>query len=344
MARPRKLDRHLPAYVRIKSGSYYYRDQKLCRVDDGESRLYEALATRKALPSADSVPAIVEQFKRERLGKLSPSARKEHARILDVFAQDFADFKISDVTARDIKRSIRNLYGDSKPSAARAYKSRVSTFFAWCVTDEGLLTINPCREIRSEKIQRRMTPWTPELFWAVREKLHPMMQCYHDLSFLLYQRTTEVRMLMHSQIREGAIHFTPSKTAKSSGLSVEIQITPAIAEVLEKAKGLAKLRPGPGGDAPVIQDRSGAPYTRSGIYSAYRRADEALHGKGKPLGLNPKALRPFAATMAKKQGFTTEQIKTGLAHASISTTEGYIHQHDVPLSQVTLALPAKADK
>ncbi len=343
MARPRKLNKHLPAYVRIKSGAYYFRDQKLCRVDEGESKLYEALATRKALPSADSIPATVARFKTEKLSTLSPSARKEHARILDVFADDFSDFKVTEVSAVDIKKSMHNLYGD-KRSAARAYKSRVSTFFAWCVAEEGLRTDNPCREVRAEKIQKRKTLWTPELFWAIRGKLHPMMQCYHDLTFLLYQRTTDIRRLMSSQIGDGVIHFTPTKTEESSGLSVDVPITPAIAEVLERAKKLAKLQPGPGGDAPVIQDRSGAPYTRSGIYSAYRRADEALHGKGKPYGLNPKALRPFAATMAKKQGFTTEQIQTGLAHTSIATTEGYIHQHDIPVSQVTLALPAKARK
>jgi integrase len=342
MARPRKLDKHLPAYVRIKSGAYYYRDQKLCRVDDGESKLYEALATRKALPSSDSIPAIVAQFKREALGALSPSVRKEHARILDVFAQDFSDFKVTEVSAVDIKRSMRNLYGDKRP-AARAYKSRVSTFFAWCVAEEGLRPDNPCREVRTEKITRRKTKWTPELFWSMREKLHPIMQCYHDLTFLLYQRTTDVRRLMYSQISDGVIRFTPTKTEDSSGLSVNVPITPAIAAVLDRAKKLAKLQPGPGGDAPVIQDRSGHTYTRSGIYSAYLRADKALHS-GTPIGLNSKALRPFAATMAKQQGFTTEQIKTGLAHASIGTTEGYIHQHNIPVSQVTLALPTKAGK
>lgn len=341
MARPRKLDRHLPAYVRIKSGAYYYRDQKLCRVDAGESALYAALAKRKEMPSGDSIPAVVEQFKRT-LGNLSPSARKEHARLLDVFAKDFAEFKVADVSAVDIKRSMRNLYGDKRP-AARAYKSRVSTFFAWCVTEEGLRTDNPCREVRAEKVTRRKTKWTPALFHAVREKLHPMMKCYHDLTYLLYQRTTDVRRLMYSQISDGVIRFTPSKTEDSSGLSVNVPITPAIAEVLERAKKLAKLQPGPGGDAPVIQDRSGHTYTRSGIYSAYLRADKALHDD-KPIGLNSKALRPFAATMAKQQGFTTEQIKTGLAHASIGTTEGYIHQHDIPVSQVTLALPTKAGK
>ena len=87
----------------------------------------------------------------------------------------------------------------------------------------------------------------------------------------------------------------------------------------------------------VIHTRQGTPFTRSGIYSAYRRADKALHGE--PIGLNPKARRPYAATLAKKRGFTIEQLKDGLDHTTIRTTKGYVHQHEVPVSQVMMMLP-----
>jgi hypothetical protein len=88
----------------------------------------------------------------------------------------------------------------------------------------------------------------------------------------------------------------------------------------------------------IIHTSGGTPYTRSGIYSAYLRADKALHG-GAPIGLNPKALRPFAATQANDQGYNKEQLQVGLAHSSIRTTEGYIHQHSTPVSMVRLRLP-----
>lgn len=57
------------------------------------------------------------------------------------------------------------------------------------------------------------------------------------------------------------------------------------------------------------------------------------------VGLNPKGLRPFAATEARKQGFGLEQLQTGLAHVNQRTTEGYIHQHETPVSQVMLRFP-----
>ena len=79
--------------------------------------------------------------------------------------------------------------------------------------------------------------------------------------------------------------------------------------------------------------------TRSGIHSAYRRADEELHTKA--IGLNPKALRPFAATMAKKLGFRLDQLQVGLAHTSQKTTEGYVQHHEVQVSEVILTLPER---
>ena len=64
-----------------------------------------------------------------------------------------------------------------------------------------------------------------------------------------------------------------------------------------------------------------------------------MHGKA--VGLNPKALRSFAATMAKKLGYTLEQLQMGLAHTNQATTEGYVQRHDVPVNEVTLELPPR---
>lgn len=344
MGRPRKQDKGLPAYVRILSGAYYYRGKKLCRVDEGESAMYDALAKRKALPSIDMVPAAVAKFKIDYLPKLSPSTRTEHGRLLDLFATDFADYRVDQVESYDIRQSVKDLF-EGHPTAARHYKSRASTFFRWFITEVkgSTVKVNPCSEVWLEKPPKSKMKWTPALFWAVFDRLLPMYQCYHVLTFLMYQRTTDIRLLRRDQKRDGIVHFEPTKTIKSTGQEVDIPVTPAIQKEFDKAEELAKViakkreRISPY----VFVSRTGGPYTKSGIYSAYRRADEEINGVGKVIGLNPKALRPFAATLAKKQGFTTEQIKDGYAHARISTTEGYIQQYEVPVSQVMLTLPER---
>lgn len=339
MARPRKHDTGLPKYVRPRYGSYYYKDKFLCRIEDGEAKMYEELAKRKAEVDNTLVPFAVALFKADYLPTLSPSAKVEHGRLLNVFASEFAEFKVGDVESPDIKDSIKNLYA-GRPSAAKHYKARISTFFRWCISDKKWgLKVNPCHEVWLESHRARKTPWNDKLFWQVRNVLSPMMQCYHDLSFLLYQRTTDVRRLLRTQDQGDGIFFEPTKTAKSSGQSVIVPVTPAIRAVLKRA---AKLSKGMKVVCPyIIHTTGGAAYTRSGIHSAYRRADILLHGEDGMLNLNPKALLPFASTSAKKQGATLEQIKVGRAHTNISTTEGYIQHHETPVSEVRLVLPPK---
>jgi integrase len=345
MGRPRKhnVDLRLPKYVRIRNGSYLYRDKKLCRVDEGEAKMYEELGkAKKKKAGLEMVPDAVEAFKLEYLPTLARSYRPTAELLLDKFADEFEEFKVKDVTAVTIRRSAKHLYG-SKPSMAVAYKSRISRFFRWCVEEEGLREENPCREVWLKKPTKNKTKWTDAYFWLVRDKLAPMLQCYHDLSFLAYQRGTEIRLLMRSHIQRDGIHFKPTKTAGSSGAEVVVPITLQIEAVLERAYKLALLKPAPGKDAPVIQTTGGAKFTASGIRSAYRRAVEAITPEGmpEPKGLNPKALRPYAATAAKRQGHSIAQLQTGLAHASARTTEGYIHEHETPVSEVTLHLPVR---
>jgi hypothetical protein len=63
--------------------------------------------------------------------------------------------------------------------------------------------------------------------------------------------------------------------------------------------------------------------------------------EGPASGLTAKDLRPYATSKAKEQGYSLEELKIGLAHTSVTTTEGYVQQHSTPVSQVTLRLPRR---
>jgi integrase len=328
MGRTRKRDKGLPARVYIRSRAYYFVDRAghwhmLCRTDMGEAAMYAELSQivggekRKG-----SMPEAIKRFMAAHLPTLSYSTRKEYERTYEVISRAFAEFDVPQVQPRHVVQFLANF--QAAPTARKQYKARLSTFFRWTVADEGLRADNPCAEIRLKAPPRRKSNWTDALFHQVRDLLSPQHQCYHDLCFLLYQRTTDVRLLMRSQIQDGVIHFEPTKTKDSSGASVDVPITPAIQDVLDRAAKLAKVQAGPGGDAPVIQQADGSTYTRSGIYTAYKRADEKIvgkdaDGKQRPLiGLNPKALRPYAATVAKRQGYGIEQLQVALAHTSVT--------------------------
>lgn len=328
MSRPRKRDKHLPKYVRIRNGAYLYKDSKLCRVEEGEAAMYAALSKRLRTSDLAMVPMAVAAFKLAYLPTLSASVQKEHGRLLDVFAKEFDAFRVDQVEAADIRESVRNLYGTA-PHAAKAYKSRISTFFGWAISEKRLATVNPCREVRLSAPKAKRTAWTDAEFWRVHDGLDPMKQCYHLLSFLLYQRTTDIRYLKRQDIREGVIHFAPSKVARSSGAEIDVPITLAIQAVLDKAAAISREW---GMVCPwVIHTRQGTAYAATGIRSAYRRLNAP----------SPKSLLPYAMQAAEKRGFSRRQLQVGRGHTTITTTEGYLATHAVQVSEVTQELPSR---
>jgi hypothetical protein len=295
---------------------------------------------------ASGMQQSIRDYLKHHMPTLTPSVAKEQERMFSKIAKVFSKFAVHEVRPKNVQIFLDAF--NTKPTARQSYKYRLSAFFSWCVIQE-LCETNPLREIRVDGPPRTRTPWTDDLFWAAHEKMEPMMQCYHELSVLMFQRPTDIRHLMQSQRRDGMIRFEPSKTTKSSGAMVDIPVTPVIDKVWKRAQSLCKLSAGPGGDAPLIQTSDGSPYTRSGIYSAYRRADEEIvgkdaKGKQRPLiGLNPKSLRPYATTAAIRAGYNLPQLKIALAHMSEATTEGYVQGHGVPVSEVAMELPKKPE-
>jgi integrase len=162
-----------------------------------------------------------------------------------------------------------------------------------------------------------------------------MMQVYVDLLYLTGQRGNDIRLLRWSQVDEasGVIHFQPSKTAKSSGAKVEVPITPPIAEVLERAKTMAraKARISPY----VIHNLEGGTYTHHGVGTAWERARNRAGITDATL----KDLRAKHATDAKRAGYTETEIQDALAHEDTGTTRIYLKQRMARVSKVELSLP-----
>lgn len=367
--------RKLPRRVYEKHGSYWFVDRqrvwyKLSRVSDGEAKMYLALAARLETHSLTSVPAAIGAFKNEYLPTLAACTRKEHARLLDIAANEFEKFEVGDVQPSDIARSVKNLYAN-RPTAARHYKARLSTFFRWTVT-QGLRNDNPCREVWLKAPPKRDRYISDDELLDIRTALllgddmkptpsGEMVRCFVDLCYLTAQRPTDVRRLLLTQIRDDAIAFRPSKTAHSSGARVLVPLTPSIREVLERAKACGasyhegSKRSGNVKSIYVIHSLDGNAYTMSGLRSAWVRAvsrarkkyvENCEHEGIAPsdtylVGVTIKDLRPKALTDAERAGYTIEELKTAAAHASVTTTEGYVKTYREPVSKVRLSLPSR---
>lgn len=349
--------------VQESNGRYYYiRDleerrasgkpkQKwipLSRVDEGEAALHAALAALLGEPAerAGDLVTHLADFRKHHLPTLgSDTVRKEYGRMFDVIATAFEEFNAADVEPGDVEAFLSDNFA-GKLNTAGKYKARLSTFFAWCVRNSRTgVKVNPCREIRLSRPPKQRGKMNAAVYWQLHGALPPMGRCFLELAFLTLQRPTEIRLLRESQInppeRPGYIHFLPTKTEESSGEEVYVPITPEIQASLDRARALRPQRKvellDRRRDPFIIQTRAGDGYSKNGLYEIWRDACAATGTKG----VTTRHIRPFAGAMAKKSGYTKEDVQLAYAHALMGTTEGYLDQHRERVSEVRLPLPER---
>jgi integrase len=254
--------------------------------------------------------------------------------------QAFKEFNIIEILPVDVASFIDQWEGKR---TAQIYQSRLSDFFKWACR-KGYCTNNPCREITVIKPKKRSRYITDEEFNLIKDAMltgpkgeasssGKMLQCYVDLCYLLYQRTTEIRLLRWDQITEAGILFTPTKTEKSSGANVLIPISSTVLDVLERSKQAYSEREVL--SEYVIHTSKLKPYTTKGMRSAWARASKRAGIKDATL----KDIRAKAMTDANKNGYTIKQISIGGAHTNEAITEGYIKRRQTPTSEVVMKLP-----
>lgn len=339
----------LPPRVHAKHNAYYIvtgpkaarRWVRLCAIADGEAALYEALRNLAQQPGTD-MAAAVKAYLAAVGPHLTPEVKREYERQMGVIAAAFEAFNVAQIEPADV-REFLDPFAD-RPGAQRHYKARLSTFLRWAA-ERRYTDRNAAADVRLARAARKPLGWTWDTYHAVRSELQEgtdaddpaggMMQCYMDLSVLLLQRTTDVRTLRRAEVSGNTIIVLPSKTAKSSGITIEIPVSAQLRAVLDRAAAISRSMRAV---SPfVIHQKSGHGYTRYGIHSAFKRAA----ARAGVTGVNPKSLRSFAATEAKRQGYTLDEIQVALAHSTAGTTEGYIRQHEVRRSVVEVKIPPK---
>jgi integrase len=268
------------------------------------------------------------------------NANKSLNSFFDVIAKSFCDANVADIKPFHINKFLKAWDGRR---AAQAYRGHLVKFFAWA-TGEGFRESNPATSdvVQVKQPKKRNRTITPAQFHAVRDAVivtargktsGEMIQCYIDLTYLLYQRTTDVRLLRWTEIDEASrVHVKPTKTEFSSGVAMNLPMSPAIGVVLARVKKIARM-----GSVFVFHTTKGQPYTASGIRSTWNRACKRAGVEGITL----KDLRSMAATAAEASGFSRKQIQAALGHKKQGTTDGYIHSDNTIDSEVVLSLPER---
>lgn len=378
MNRQRKSHRGLPRRVYAKNGAWKFlspekiRDPadgqlkfwiKLASFDQGEAAMLAALAKLLGNRALDTgtVPHLCAEFRAHRIAEaeFSDETKATYRQYLTVIADDFEDFQVAAVTTKHWSEFLRNNY-KGKANTARKITALATTMFRYAISELGLRADNPLEQIdlSSYKTRRREVLPTHDQVAAIRAagavgkdgritRSGPMFECLVDISYLCWMRAIDTRTLQESQIEAGPgglvggyIRFKPSKTAKSSGLALSIQITPEIADVIERARAIKRrLSIVSGYVFPATAGKyAGKPYTKSGLFSMWDRARErALIADG----IQFKDLRALGATDAARQGEGKRAIKERLVHTTEGTTDIYIKDAVPTVSEIVMLLPWK---
>lgn len=360
MARPRKSPPP-PAKGLVESHGRWYlqstADGKpkwlpLTRVSEGNAAVLAALSKLlgREIQKSGNLPERIAEFKKVWLKKLTPGVQDEYTRMLDNLAIALKDFNTEEVTPADVYDVLVQF--EDTPTQARAYKARLSTFFRWCCAPKRYATTNPCREVWLEAPPKRDVRMDAGAFWKIHAAMAtgkdgrststgPMAQCLLEAFYLVEQRTTDLRILKQSQIRDGWIHFKPTKTSRTSGAKVKWKVTSAVQSVLDRAAAVRK-------SYDVVSTVYVFPTPEGGPYSARRFLgiwNRALGRCGlEDSGFVPKDILPSSMTDAEEQGYDMTQLQKGRGHTTVTTTEGYMRQRRVAESEIELALPPKEKK
>ncbi|MFM0141807.1 phage integrase central domain-containing protein [Paraburkholderia sp. RL18-085-BIA-A] len=354
-------------YPRVypKHGAWYWVEPRtgkwirLCEQTDPESKLLERLSQeRKRFErpqgAGNARPLIDEYVLKHRDAhreKAWPSYGKYAGNAL-------RNIDVEDIDAATVMDVLKHWKG--KLPMQRTMRAFLSGFFRWCIEERKMKT-NPCNELKKwlAKPKASKVYITDDHFAAIRAAMAsyeytwrgktltahintgPMMQCFVDLCYLTMQRSTEIRLLKWSQVdeSEGVIHFLPTKTEDSSGIAVDIVISPEIAAVLARIRDIdGKVKRI--GEANVIHALDGSEYGATAVRAAWLRAAKRVKLDG--LGYTVKAIRAKGLTDARNAGYDIEDLKEAAAHSTSRQTEDYIKRRSVPVSKVRLKIPRSA--
>jgi integrase len=353
-------------YPRVyeKHGAWYWSEPRskkwirLCALTDSETVLVERLAAERKKAerpegTGDMRP-LIDQYVKENSARQKDKAWPQYG---EYAAAVFMHANVKSIKPHHLYTWLDAKY-TGKLSMQRVMRAFMSGFFQWCIR-RGIIQTNPCKEVKLDKPKPRKTYITDEHFARIRDAMliytyttgagktitgrvntGPMMQCFVDLCFLTAQRSTDIRALTWSQVDRaaGVIHFVPSKTEDSSGAAVDFTITPEIAAVLDRVReidGVQRI-----GETPVIHALDGKPYGATAVRSAWDRACEraALTAENYTV----KDIRAKALTDAERAGYDIEALKIAAAHSDTKTTQIYLKQREVPVSDVRLRVPKSA--
>lgn len=218
MARLRKTNKHLPKYVTIIHGSYWYRapkrkPERLAAVGD-EAEMYRKLSGLM-LPEdpgkLTTIRACLDRYEREVVPTLAPRTQKDYHRHLNILRATFGDKHPDELHPRDIGRFLDVPKGKIQRNRVVAVLSGVYSKMVgrWYVAEK-----NPCLKVERNESHKRTRYITDAEYLAVYKLMPMRVQITMDLAVITGQRQGDLLSLKWDQVHEKGVDFQQGKTGK----------------------------------------------------------------------------------------------------------------------------------
>lgn len=265
MARPRTTHLHLPKYVNVIHGAYWYRPpgQKSVRVGQvgDDAGLYKFLAkTLEPAGPLTTLDKIFDKYGTEVLPALKPATQKLYRSCIRALRPVFGPAHPNDVEIKDVGRFINA--GSAKILRNRqvAVLSAVYGYAVgvWYVADK-----NPCIGLKRHKRGKRSRYVSDAELAAFSAICGPRMQIAIELGYLTAQRQKDLLEWKWADVANGYMGVEQSK----GGARRDIRISERLEAALARAKKMLPELP----REYILRKRNGKPYSGDGFRAIWQR-------------------------------------------------------------------------
>jgi len=314
--RPRKHNRNLPARMYLKHGRYWYvlrgKWHPLSK-DYAEALLQYSRHTSSA---GNGMTALIDRFLLDVATQKTVKTQKEYKRLGERLKTIFAEFQPHQVKPHHIAKVIDH-EAKKAPVQANRLRQLLSVVFSYAVR-WGMVDVNPCRDVKGISVAKRDRYITDAEFAAVQAKANASIGCIMDFCYCTAQRISDVLKVRLSDITTEGVYFEQGKTGKK----LMVGMSPELAEVIERAKGLhTKVR-----GMTLFHGRGGKQYGYFGVSAMFRRACKAAG----VADFHLHDIRAKALTDLDRQGGNAQRLA---GHKSATMTAHYVKARDVEVAQ-----------
>lgn len=243
---------------------------------------------------------------------IGPATQRLRDAIFRDMVEKSGDRRIKDISERDIINAREKRARTGAGHAANAFLKAIKPMFAYAKM-RGWLDTDPARGVdfvKAKIVGHR--PW--ELEHVLRyEQRHPLGTMANlAMRILLFTglRRSDAREFGRQHIRGGKVHFRPSKTKGSSGVTVTFTALPPLLEAIDATKT---------GDLTFLVTESGQPFSSGASFGNWFR--DRCEEAGVPSRAH--GLRKTGPVLAAQAGASASELMAMWGWATLAQAELY---------------------